>query len=112
MGQIKKFVDDISKSISEFLGEKVDSYVLYQNDGVFSISLVCIPENSICIGKVTLLDAEVSLKGEEDFILSYVEFPILGEKDDEVELSLEDARKMIIETLGTRKLKFIFENLK
>lgn len=112
MGQIKKFVDDISKSISEFLGEKVDSYVLYQNDGVFSISLVCIPEDSICIGKVTLLDAEVSLKGEEDFILSYVEFPILGEKDDEVELSLEDARKMIIETLGTRKLKFIFENLK
>lgn len=112
MGQIKKFVDDISKSISEFLGEKVDSYVLYQNDGVFSISLVCIPEDSICIGKVTLLDAEVSLKGEEDFILSYVEFPVLGEKDDEVELSLEDARKMIIETLGTRKLKFIFENLK
>lgn len=109
MGQIKKFVDDINKSISEFLGEKVDSYVLYQNDGVFSISLVC---NSICIGKVTLLDAEVSLKGKEDFILSYVEFPVLGEKDDEVKLSLEDARKMIIEKLETRKLKFIFENLK
>ena len=112
MGQIKKFVDDINKSISEFLNEKVDSYVLYQNNGVFSISLDCVSEDSICIGKVTLLDSEVSLKGEEDFILSYIEFPVLGEKDDEVELSLEDARKMIIEKLGTRRLKFIFENLK
>lgn len=112
MGKIKKFVDDITKSVSEFLGEKVDSYVLYQNNGVFSISLECIPEDSICIGKVILLEAEISLKGEEDFILSYVEFPVLGEKDDRVELSLEDARKMIIRKLGTRKLKFIFENLK
>lgn len=112
MGQIKKFVDDINKSVSKFLGEKVDSYVLYQNNGVFSISLECIPEDSICIGKVTLLDAEVSLEGEEDFILSYVEFPVLGEKDDKVKLSLEDARKMIIKKLGTRRLKFIFENLK
>lgn len=112
MGQIKKFVDDITKSVSEFIGEKIDPYVMYRNGGVFSISLECIPEDSICIGKVILLDAEISLKREKDFILSYVEFPVLGEKDDMVGLSLEDARKMIIEKLGTRKLKFIFENLK
>ena len=79
-----KIKNDITKGVFEFLGEN-------QNDGVFSISLECTPKDSI---------------------LSYVEFPVLGEKDDRVELSLEDARKMIIEKLGTRKLKFIFENLK
>lgn len=112
MGQVKKFIEDIKEAISEFLEETVDSYVFYRNGGVFCISLECLPKDSICVEKIFLLSINIFIEGDKNLIVNHIEFPVLGEKTENIRLTLEDARKFIVERLGIRKLKFIFENLK
>lgn len=112
MGQVKKFIEDIKETISEFLGETVDSYVFYRYDGVFCVSLECLPKDSICVEKISLLNINISIEGDKNLIINHIEFPILEEKTENIRLTLEDAKKFIVEKLGIRKLKFIFENLK
>lgn len=112
MGQIRKFVEDIKKSLSEFLGEEIDSCVLYQNTCIFSVSLDSLLENSIYSGRIFLLEAEIQVVGENDLVVNFIEFPVIGEKYDKIKITLDEAKEIIIDNLETRKLKFIFENLK
>ena len=102
MGQIRKFVEDIKKSLSEFLGEEIDSCVLYQNTCIFSIIAI----------EGFLLEAEIQVVRENDLVVNFIEFPVIGEKYDKIKITLDEAKEIILDNLETRKLKFIFENLK
>ena len=112
---MKKFVEDLKNSLGEFFynGQQIPlSSEISFSGGKFVISISLINHNDLVVESknIELVDIRFYINDNCEIVSEFIDFPFLGYPEiNSSGLSLNESRKLILETLGTEKTKFIFE---
>ena len=107
MSTLRKFSEDIKSILSEFLGRTDIETKVDFSYGEFTIHSYQRYRSHCTFYRVNLV-----VEDKDKFKILDLEFPLLGKSYSvDPELPLEDLKKLIIKTLATEKVKFIFENI-
>lgn len=115
---MKKFIENLKNSLGEFFynGQLIPlSSEVSFSGGKFVISIYLINHSDLVVESrnIELVDIRLYVNDECELVSEFIDFPFLGYPDIKSSgLSLEESRKLILETLGTKKAKFTFETLK
>lgn len=110
---MKNFISTIKYTLSEFLGTQVTSEIDFFG-GRFVVNFkLTNSENLITDKDLELVSCQFTVDDEPKIVSEFIDFSFLGYPDLDVSgLSLEESKKLILEKLGTEKVKFILKNLK
>lgn len=115
---MKKFIESLKNSLGEFFynGQQIPlSSEVSFSGGKFVISISLVNHNDLVVESrnIELVDIRLYVNDNCEMVSEFIDFPFLGYPEVKSEgLSLEESRKLILETLGTKKAKFIFETLR
>ena len=114
---MKKFIENLKSSLGEFFynGQQIPlSSEVSFSSGKFVISISLVNHNDLVVESrnIELVDIRLYVNDNCEVVSEFIDFPLLGYPEVKSEgLSLEESRNLILETLGTKKAKFIFETL-
>lgn len=115
---MNEFIESLKSSLGEFFynGQQIPlSSGVSFSGGKFAISISLTNHNDLIVESknIELVDIRLYVNDECEIVSEFIDFPFLGYPDIKSSgLSLEESRKLILETLGTKKAKFTFETLK